>query len=186
MGQFFKLISLRFYTMVILISDTQVSLSDRINNFTKVILLIAPMSIVLDCLNLWFKTNKEFATGLIFMIFLNMIIGAISHKIIKKFKWNTLLIKTCEIVGVTSATYLVIEIIIKTAGENTITNLFETTLQVTTLLYPASKILKNLFIISNGKYPPKWVMQKVYDFQENGDLSQFLSLPTKNKVNNKK
>lgn len=178
MVESFKLASVKLYTMIILIFDNHLSISDRVTNFAKIFLLVAPMSLILDSLNLWFETNKQFATGLTLMIFLNMIIGAISHKIIRQFKWKTLLIKTCETVVVTLVTYLVLEIILATAGENTITNLFEVTLQVTTLLYPGSKILKNLFIISNGKYPPKWIMQKVYDFQESGDLSQFLSSPT--------
>lgn len=178
MVEFLKLLSVKLYTMLILIFDNHISVSDRLINFAKIYILIAPMSLILDSLDLWFKTNKEFATGLTLIIFLNMIIGAISHKIIRKFKWKTLLIRTCETVGVTLVTYIVLEIILGIAGKNAITNLFEVTLQVTTLLYPASKILKNLFIISNGKYPPKWIMQKVYDFQESGDLSQFLSSPT--------
>ena len=172
-----KIFGAKLYTSLILIFDTHITVSERFINFAKVFAIVAPVTLILDSLNLWFDSNKEFATGIILMIMINMFVGAITHKVMCKFKWRTLILKTLETIVVTFVTYIVIELILNVAGENRITNVFETTLQIATLLYPASKILKNIFILSNGKHPPKWIMQKIYDFQESGDLSQFLSLP---------
>lgn len=65
---------------------------------------------------------------------------------------------------------------------------FRVVLQMTTLIYPLSKILKNIFIISKGEHPPEWIMKRIYNFQENGDLSAFLevSTPREKEIHHKK
>ena len=48
------------------------------------------------------------------------------------------------------------------------------TLQVATAIYPASKCLKNCYVLSNGKFPPEWLMNKVYNFEKTGNIKDFL------------
>lgn len=48
------------------------------------------------------------------------------------------------------------------------------TLQVATAIYPASKCLKNCYVLSNGKFPPEWLMNKVYNFEKTGNLKDFV------------
>lgn len=99
----------------------------------------------------------------------------------KTFSWLVLIVKTGAMILVTFVTYMILELILIVAGSNILTEGFRAALQVATLLYPASKILKNIFILSNGEYPPEWVMKKLHDFQKNGDLSEFLKQKKENK-----
>ena len=46
----------------------------------------------------------------------------------------------------------------------------------------SQKPLKNIFILSEGEHPPKWLMQRIYNFQNNGDLKEFMSLKKPEKV----
>ena len=170
-----KILLLKNYFNVVLIGDESLSVTERLYYLGKTLLTFGPIAFILDRFDLWFAENQLFFTGAIFFIFLNMIFGACMHKWKKTFSWKVFIVKTMLMTTVILITYLILEVIISVAGHNTITSLFRTTLQVSTLLYPGSKILKNVFILSKGEHPPQWVMEKIYNFQENGDLSEFLS-----------
>jgi hypothetical protein len=49
---------------------------------------------------------------------------------------------------------------------------FRVTIQISTLLYPTSKALKNLYIISNKEFPPGFIMEKLYKFEQTGDVAE--------------
>jgi hypothetical protein len=66
-----------------------------------------------------------------------------------------------------------LEMLRYTAGDNLAGEIFRILIQTTTLLYPTSKVLKNVFIITKGKYPPKFLMDRLYNFEKNGDLNDF-------------
>ncbi len=42
-----------------------------------------------------------------------------------------------------------------------------------TLMYPVSKIVKNVFVLTGGKYPPKWIMKALYNYEKSGKLKDF-------------
>jgi len=42
-----------------------------------------------------------------------------------------------------------------------------------TLLYPVSKAVKHIFILSKGKYPPQWIIAALYQYEKNGKLKDF-------------
>jgi hypothetical protein len=169
-----KILFLKKYFNVVLIGDDSLTITERLHYLWKSIITFAPIAFLLDAFNLWFGENKLFFSGVILFIFVNMSLGAWMHYKKKSFDWETLLKKTMIMVVAVLVTYLILEIILKVAGSNPVTEIFRTTLQVATLLYPGSKILKNIFILSEGEHPPQWVMEKIYNFQKNGDLSIFL------------
>lgn len=80
------------------------------------------------------------------------------------------------IVGV----YIMLDMLRYTAGNNIAGEIFKVLIQVTTLLYPTSKVLKNIFIMTGGKYPPKFLMDKLYNFEKSGDLSEFFKTKKEN------
>ena len=57
-----------------------------------------------------------------------------------------------------------------TIGDNFISEGFGTIIQISTLLYPTSKALKNLFILSNNQFPPAFIMERLYNFEKTGNL----------------
>lgn len=166
---------MKLYYNFILMSDNDLTITERLQYYWKSLLTLAPIALSLEVLNLWFTNNKLFGTGIIALITVNMLVGGYMHLKKGNFQWREFIQKTISMVVVVFITYLVLELIISVAGDNFIVEGFRAVLQVATLLYPGSKILKNVFILSNGEHPPKWIMQKIYNFQENGDLKEFLN-----------
>lgn len=162
------------YFTVALIFDDNLSTSERFGNFFKTFLAFGPIAFIFDKINVWFHSNEGFLYGVLVIIIVNMIFGGIVHNRKRDFDWKVMLDKTYKMNITLLLSYLTLEIIMSVAGESDIVTVFRITIQVTTLLYPGSKILKNIFIFSKGEYPPEWLMKKVYNFRENGDLSEFL------------
>ncbi len=169
-----KLFFAKLFCNVITSTDHNSSAFDRIWSFILSLKYFTPFAFVLGILNAWYMDNKEFTYAMIIIVFINMFLGGVMHFRKGHFKWESLLIKTIRVICVISLTYIVLEMIISFAGENIIITGFRAVLQVATLLYPGAKILKNVFILSNGEYPPEWLMRKIYNFQQNGDLREFL------------
>jgi len=170
------------YFTIVLTADDSLTVLERCKYLFSCVLTFAPVAIILSALGVWFETNKLFLCSIIVFIFINMILGGRMHWKSRTFSMKLLLQKTVEMIMVVGIVYLVLELILKVAGENVITSSFQATLQVATLLYPGGKILKNIFILSEGEHPPKWLMQKIYNFQNNGDLKEFMSLKKPQKV----
>lgn len=170
-----KVLLTKLYLNFILLADHSQTISERSEYLLRSVITLTPFVILLKVVNLWFTDNVLFGTGIILLIMINMFLGGAMHNRKKDFKWSLLIKKTVTMVVVTFTTYLVLEMIISILGKNMIVEGFRAALQVATLLYPGSKILKNIFILSKGEHPPKWIMQKVYNFKDNGDLAAFLS-----------
>lgn len=76
-------------------------------------------------------------------------------------------------ISVLLITYVGLEMILIVARKNMVTDAFRVALQVATLMYPLSKVFKNVYILTNGEYPPEWLMKKIYNFNKKGDLKDF-------------
>jgi hypothetical protein len=172
---YLKTYLIKLYFNIILLGDTNLPSGERSEYLWKSIATLAPFAILMQTIDMWFINNVLFGTGIILLIMINMIIGGSMHYRKKDFMWFKFISKTIMMVLVTFITYLVLEIVISILGNNPIVSGFRAVLQVATLLYPGSKILKNVFILSRGEHPPKWIMQKVYNFQKNGDLKAFMN-----------
>ena len=66
--------------------------------------------------------------------------------------------------------YTMLEMLRRTIGDNFISEGFGIIIQISTLLYPTSKALKNLFILSNKQFPPAFIMERLYNFEKTGNL----------------
>lgn len=169
-----KVLLLKKYFNIVLLGDDNLTISERLHYLWKSIITFAPIAYLLNMFNLWFEDNRLFFNAVIIFIFVNMVLGAYMHIKRKTFEWFELIKKTMTMVVAVMLTYFILELVLQVAGHNIVTEGFRATLQVATLLYPGSKILKNIFIFTNGEHPPQWMMEKIYNFQKNGDLSAFL------------
>ena len=181
--QTLKILFYKAYFTVALVYDENLSLIERLSYFFKTFLALSPIVFLMEHINLWFNTNQGFVIGMVALIFVNMFFCGMVHNRRQEFSWKTLLKKTNEMMFIVIISYLTLEIIMSVAGGNEIVTFFRITIQITTLLYPGSKILKNIFIFSKGEYPPEWLMKKVYNFQESGDLNEFLKSKNNNDGN---
>lgn len=173
-----KFLSSLFYSFV-LIADNRVSFLEKVVTYFKLLLAFGPIAYGLDLIGFWFNDNKKFVTFFIVIVIANAVLGLWKHKKMNQFDWEEFFAKTGKMLVVVIITYFLLSMIAGITGENFISEGFETSIQVMTLFYPASKGLKSIFVISNGEYPPKWIMKKVYNFEEDGDMSELFGKPVK-------
>ncbi len=167
-----NLIDKLFFNLLLLAED-KASIWVKLTVIAKLLLTFGPIAYLLGEINAWFTDNKQFVTFVIAAIIINMVIGVWRHKKLNTFKWETLLIKTARMMAILITTFVLLEMISITAGENFLSQSFRIIVHVATIFYPASKALKSIYIISNGDYPPKWIMEKVYSFEKGGNLTKF-------------
>lgn len=156
--------------------DSGASLTEKAEYFGKAGAPIGVLTFIFGTMSSWYMDNQGFTIAVAFFVGLNALVGGFMHWIkLLDFDWGELLLKTSRMILVIGLTYFVLEAMITIAGEGMIINGFRASVQVATLLYPGMKLIKASFILSNGEHPPKWLMEKLYNFNKNGDLRQFLS-----------
>ena len=165
----------RIIARLILITDTNPNFWDKTKYSFSVFLQFAPVVFILDLIDWWFTENKQFGTFMCIALVFNLIVGAWAHLRSKTFCFKRLILRNLELCAIVIAGYTMLEMLRYTAGNNIAGDLFRISIQIMTLMYPGSKIFKNIFIISNGRYPPEWIMIRMYDFEKNGDLSKLFT-----------
>lgn len=158
-----------FFSIIIIGTDKP-TFWEKCQYYFKLILTFAPVVYVLEGLNQWFKNNHQFFTFMICVLSANLIVGAIKHAKLKTFKWNEFWKKNIEMWFIILVTYPLLEMISIIAGQNIIGEFFKIALQLSTFLYPLSKILKNIYLWSEKKYPPEWLMNRLYNFERTGNI----------------
>lgn len=166
----------KLLAQIILLADHgNAGWGDRIKYIWNAILHFVPIAVVLDLFSWWFKENHQFGTFMCISLIINLMIGAYTHKKSGTFCFKQFIFKNVELAFVVIVTYAMLEMLRYTAGNNLAGEIFRILIQVMTLLYPISKVLKNIFIISKGQYPPEFIMRKLYNFEKNGDLERLFS-----------
>ena len=160
----------KIYYSIILLADTHPTYVEKFQYLVKLLMALAPVAYILEGLNLWFITNKQFASFVIICLAINMLVGIKYHLKMKSFRWSEFLKKNSEMMVVVIVVYILLEMLRLTAGTNLIGESFKVLIQVTTLLYPISKALKNIYILSNKQFPPAFIMEKIYHFEKDGNL----------------
>lgn len=158
---------------LILVSGPNVDFWDRVTYFLESIVRISPVAWGLSLIQWWFSENKQFGEFMCIMLLMNMGVGIVYHLKSRTFKFSEFIWKNIGMAAIVICGYMTLEMLRYTAGDNIAGDAFRVLIQITTLLYPGSKILKNLFVLSNGKFPPEFIMQKLYNFEKNGDLEEF-------------
>ena len=110
----------------------------------NLITTLTPIAFLLDGLNLWFKTNHQFSSFVIICLVINLLVGARFHYKMNSFSWVEFYKKNSEMWIVLIVVYGLLEMLRLTAGSNFIGEGFKVLIQVMTLLYPISKVLKNI------------------------------------------
>ncbi|HMR19315.1 MAG TPA: hypothetical protein PKA53_08455 [Sphingobacterium sp.] len=168
-----KLFTIQPIPKLILASDQSLDIWERIKFYLIACAQFAPVAFFLNLMKWWFYENQQFASFMLLVLFINMVVGVVSH--IKKgtFSFRLFLLQNALIIFVCSCVYTSLETLRYTVGDNIAGDLFRSTIQSMTLGYPISKILKNIFLLTNGQFPAEWLMRKLYNFEKNGDLKKF-------------
>lgn len=155
---------------IILLSTDKPTYEEKVQYLAKLIMALTPVAALMDYLGVWFIDNHAFFSGMIMAYIANMIVGGWYHKKSNTFKWSEFWLGNIKMWSITLLIYPLLEVMSTVVGDNYLGETFKVTIQIATLLYPISKVLKNGYILSNKKYPPGFIMERLYRFEKNGDV----------------
>lgn len=166
----------KLYCAVILISSKEPELSfvDKVEYWIKSIIATGLISIVLARIGLWYSSNSEFVNWVFICIVLNAVIGGILHKKEGTFSWTELIKSTIIMLAYLVAVYLLLEALRSPLGDNDIGSEIKKIVQIATLIWPVSKSLKSIHILTDKKHPPHFIMKRLYNFEKTGDEKALL------------
>lgn len=155
---------------IILIADTRPQFIEKIKYYISIILTLAPSIWVIEQVSGWYIENSQFANFIMLALLFNLVIGVWYHRKMGTFCFKEFIIKNSLMVFVLILGYTMLEMLRITFGANMLAEGFKVVIRVSTLLYPMSKSLKNLYILSNKQFPPKFIMERLYTFEKSGNL----------------
>lgn len=174
------------FARFILLADINPTVFEKTKYTLWVLAHAAPIIFMMDWIKVWFQNNGQFFMFACVALIVNMAVGIWFHLKFKTFKIKEFLLKNAEMMGVMVVVYVMLEMMRYTAGENLAGEIFRVFVQILSLMYPASKVFKNIFIISNRKHPPEFIMTRLYNFEKYGDLEGFFKTTSDKESNHKK
>jgi len=168
-----KIFLKRLYAAAILITAKTPTLWEKTCYFFKVMLACGPVVLILDALQIWFVGNAVFISAVIAAMVINMIIGGIFHKMQGTFDWWSFIKGNSKMFFGVSVMYCLLEFLRLAAG-STVGEILKVVVQTATMLWPVSKSLKNLYIINEKKFPPAFIMEKLYNFEKTGNIQELI------------
>lgn len=151
------------------------NISEKVFYIFKMATIPAFFISIVETFSGWYIVDEKFMLIVFIAVALDHALGSIVHLFFKKdfsIKLNIkgLFIKlTGCIVGY--VLFIMIHEIIK--DEAFIAKYFKMVIQMMVLIYPAGSAILNLHIVTGGKIPPKWMIDRVTNFQNTGDIEQF-------------
>lgn len=178
-----KLFLARYLGLIILASSKDVSLSNRLHYFLEALGKTAVALYLIDQINKWFLENHRFALFLCFALFTNIVVGSVFHFWNRSWNFPDFFKKNGIMIFAVCTMYMLLEQLRYTIGDNIAGDFVKATIQGMCLMYPTSKVAKNFFIMTNGQFPPKFLMDRIEGFVKNGDLRDFFDKLRKDKEN---
>jgi hypothetical protein len=153
-----------------LLNSEKPSFHEKVNYCWKAVASLSVVSWLLDVLGLWFKENSMFSTAMLIAFAANMVWGFLWHRKLGGFKWRIFWRKNIEMWFTVLCVYPLLWALYKISGDNIVAEGFKVMVQVGTMLYPGSKALKNAYLFTDKKYPPGFIMNRLYNFEKSGDV----------------
>lgn len=155
---------------------TGITYWDRVKYFFQAVWLSFPFIVMYNHLTSWHSSNEVFIESASIIIFINMIFGGVSHWKQGTFSWWQLGIKNFYIICIVLATYVVLDKLFGFFAETFVGGMLKSSISFIVLMYPASKFMTSLFIVTNGKFPPMYLMKLFYSYEKNGRIKDFFDL----------
>lgn len=154
-------------------SKAKISWHDRLEYFFEVALKSVPFLFLYSFLSEWYEENQLFAISISTSLLVNLLVGARFHWVKGSFDLGTMLWKNLEMLVVVTGVYLLLGALSTPLGESMAGIAFKKTVEFITILYPVSKSLRNVFILTGGKHPPEFVIKALYQYEKDGKLKDF-------------
>ena len=166
--------------------DAEILLRVRVYYFLIAFFKSIPLLMLYSYFSMWKDKNEFFYAGICTALLLNALVGGVYHFKTGTFDIKEFLVKNTEMVFIIVAVYISLSLLNIPLDESEMGKIFKSVVQLTTLLYPVSKILKNAFILTNGKFPPQFVMKALYNYEREGKLKDFFDEINGTKTNEPK
>jgi hypothetical protein len=163
---------LKIFCELILVSYNKINIYDRLSYFFTLIATFGPIAFLLKKVDVWFVTNQDFSVGVFICFLINMAVGVAYHLKLKTFSYMEFITKNSLMLLALIVVYTLLEIVRSVLGNNFGSEAFRIVIQVSTLLWPISKACKNIYVLTNKQHPPKFIMEKLYNFEKTGNLSE--------------
>lgn len=164
----------KLFCGIILIADSRPTFFEKIKYFGLIISTLTPVVWLIESLSGWYLTNQQFANCIFITIIFNLIIGCWYHHKMGTFSYEQFIFRNAVMIAVIIFGYTMLEMLKIRMGDNMLAQGFGITIEISTLLYPGSKVLKNLYILSNKQFPPAFIMERLYNFEKSGNLKDLL------------
>ena len=167
-------ITIFFIPIVILFSDDKhLGLKQKSMFVVEAISKISFFLWIYSYFQLWYDNNKVFSTSLGAVLLVNMFVGMALHYKLGSFSWIELFTKTVKMLFIIFAVYIALKALNNILIDSIVGGLFKNTVEIITIFYPTSKVLENTFVLTNGKYPPEFLIKALYNYRKDGKLKDF-------------
>ena len=166
--------------------DDKIHIRDRVYYFFIAFFKSIPLLMLYSYFTVWKEKNELFFVGISFILFLNMVVGATYHAKAGSFDIKQFLYGNISVMLVISVVYISLSVLSIPLNESEMGKMFQSVLQFMTLMYPVSKIVKNVFVLTGGKYPPQFIMKALYNYEREGKLKDFFDEINGTKTNEPK
>ena len=166
--------------------DDKIHIRDRIYYFFIAFFKSITLLMLYSYFTVWKEKNELFFVGISFILFLNMVVGATYHAKAGSFDIKQFLYGNISVMLVISVVYISLSVLSIPLNESEMGKMFQSVLQFMTLMYPVSKIVKNVFVLTGGKYPPQFIMKALYNYEREGKLKDFFDEINGTKTNEPK
>jgi len=167
-----KLLIQKIYVWVILLTARQPTFWDKLTYMGKLIAAFGPIVALLEAFHLWFVSNQVFIGAMLIALVINMVVGVWYHLAQHTFSWRDFWAGNIKMFAGVFLVYILLELLRMAAGHGIVSEGFKIMIQVTMMLWPVSKSLKNLHIIYGKKWPPPYIMNRIYNFEKNGNVKE--------------
>jgi hypothetical protein len=161
--------------------DDKIHLRDRVYYFFVVFFKSIPLLLLYS----YFSSDERivlFYIGVGVVLLIDMLVGIWYHYIAGDFSFEELFKDTVKKIAIIASVYISLFIAKIPLSESEAGNIFASTIQFMTLMYPASSISKNAFVISGGRFPPKFFMKALYNYEKSGKLKPFFEKTSKGEM----
>ena len=169
-------------TPAILLFSTQLPINyeERIFFFFKALLKFAPIFFLVNIIIGWHHEHSFFLNGLYAVLLVNALVGIFTHIKLETFDLGEFFKSTLVTIAVIFSVYFSLDVLGNSIPDGFLEIGFASSVQMMTLLFPISKILRNSFVLTNGKFPPSVLIEKLYNYEKDGNLKNFLEFLNKN------
>jgi len=170
----------KLFCDIILFADSRPTIVEKARYFFVIISSFTPVVWLIEGISGWYITNHTFANCIFLTVIFNLVVGAWYHFKMGTFSYMQFIFRNSLMIAVILLGYTMLDMLRMTLGNNMLAEGFGTIVQLSTLLYPGSKVMKNLYILSNKQFPPAFIMERLYNFEKSGNIKDLFPDEPKN------